>query len=89
MIKTLLIKILPFLVPIIFLIIWYNYQKMVKKTKPKFKQIPLKTMIFISITVFFIGIIYFRVISQIETKGKYVPPYLDNGEVIPGQFINE
>ena len=89
MTKVLLIKILPFLLPVLFLILWYAYQKNIKKVKPNFNQMPIKTMFLIFIIVFFTGIIYFRFVSQIEIDGKYFPPYLKDGNVVPGQFINE
>ncbi len=89
MTKTILIKILPIVLPLLFFLIWYNYRKIKNKTKPKLNEMPLKRMLFISLIVFFSGVIYFRILSQHEIEGKYIPPSLEKGIIVPGHFTNE
>ncbi len=90
MIRTLLVRILPLLVPVILFLVWYYMaRRRAGKTggpQPTWQQAPWGWIAFSGLLVLVIGLVSFRLSIGESPEGTYVPPRLEDGQVIPGHM---
>jgi hypothetical protein len=82
----------PALVPFLLYVIWFLVVRhkaiMEGKPEPHFKDGPLYWMI---ITSLLIAAVCFMLLAMVQqgNKGEYIPPYMDNGKMMPSQIRPE
>lgn len=84
MIRIILFNLLLFSLPFIMLALWLWW---FRGTRPD--QAEMKTWAYASLAGFicmFAGLLFFRFASYAPTESVYVPPSLENGELVSGHF---
>ena len=84
MIRIILFNLLLFSLPFIMLVLWLWW---FRGTRPD--QAEMKTWAYASLAGFICilaGLLFFRFVSYAPTESVYVPPSLENGELVPGHF---
>lgn len=84
MIRIILFNLLLFSLPFIMLALWLWW---FRGTRPD--QAEMKTWAYASLAGFICilaGLLFFRFVSYAPTESVYVPPSLENGELVPGHF---
>ena len=84
MIRIILLNLLLFSLPFIILVLWLWW---FRGTRPD--QAEMKIWAYASLAGFICmlaGLLFFRFASDATTESVYVPPSLENGELVPGHF---
>ena len=84
MIRIILLNLFLFSLPFIMLALWLWW---FRGTRPD--QAEMKTWAYASLAGFICilaGLLFFRFASYAPTGSLYVPPSLENGELVPGHF---
>jgi len=84
MIRIILLNLLLFSLPFIMLALWLWW---FRGTRPD--QAEMKIWTYASLSGFgcmLAGLIFFRFVSDAPTQSVYVPPSVENGELVPGHF---
>ncbi len=88
MIRTLLVRILPFLVPIILFAVWYFLARRragkAGEKAPSWREAPWGWIALSGLLVLALGLAFFRFSTGASPDGTYVPPKYEDGRVIPG-----
>ena len=84
MIRIILLNLLLFSLPFIILVLWLWW---FRGTRPD--QAEMKIWAYASLAGFICmlaGLLFFRFASDATTESVYIPPSLENGELVPGHF---
>lgn len=84
MIRVILFNLLLFSLPFIMLSLWLWW---FRRTRPD--QAEMKIWAYASVAGFAFmlsGLLFFRTVSDAPTGSVYVPPNVENGELVPGHF---
>ena len=88
--KLLLTKILPLLVPIAIYVVWLIHARKKAKTlgqsKPRMREAPWLAMALTGVIILIISLIALGLFTGEKPGGIYIPPHMENGEIIPGQI---
>ncbi len=88
MIRILLVRILPFLVPVILFAAWYYLARRRARrsgeTPPGWREAPWGWIALSGLIVMVAGLAYFRFSTGAAPDGTYVPPKYEDGRIIPG-----
>lgn len=91
MIRTLLTKILPLLVPAALFLLWmWRARRRAAANggkRPPLREAPWVWMAFAGLAVLAAGLVFFRFSTGEPPGGTYVPPHLEDGEVVPGRVV--
>lgn len=84
MIRIILFNLFLFSLPFIMLSVWLWW---FRRTRPD--QVEMKIWAYASVAGFacmFAGLLFFRSVTDAPTGSVYVPPSVENGELVPGHF---
>ena len=88
MIRTLLVRILPFLVPVILFVVWYYLARRragkAGLAPPSWREAPWGWIAGSGLLVLALGLAFFRFSTGASPDGTYVPPKYEDGRIIPG-----
>ena len=96
MIRTLLTVILPLLAPTVAYILWVWFMN--KKKKDEEEKRPLKEwqtwpwvrLVSLGSVLVIISVLAFNIsLGQEDERGRYIPPHMKDGEVVPGRFVTD
>ena len=84
MIRIILFNLFLFSLPFIMLSVWFWW---FRRTRPD--QVEMKIWAYASVAGFacmLAGLLFFRSVTDAPTGSVYVPPSVENGELVPGHF---
>ncbi len=88
--KLLLTKILPLALPILVYLTWLAYaRKRARKTGTSLNQVSDAPWLLIALSgvmVLILGMLALGLLTGEEAGGIYIPPHLENGEVVKGRI---
>lgn len=88
MIRVLLMRFWPVFLPLLLYVLWM-WRRRVRARKlghdvPPFTEGPLGWVTIVTLLLLIIGFIYWGVIAEPTEDGHYIPPQMENGEIMPG-----
>lgn len=91
--KIFLTKILPLLLPLAIYFSWLIYARRkaaaLGQSKPGARDAPWLIIISIGLMVLIGSLIALGIFTGEEPGGVYVPPHMENGEIVPGRIERE
>ena len=88
--KLFLTKILPLLIPLAIYVGWLIYARKRARAlgtaKPSARDAPWPIMLLTGLTVLITGMITLGLFTGEKPGGIYVPPHMENGEIIRGHI---
>ncbi|WP_259781223.1 DUF6111 family protein [Aestuariispira ectoiniformans] len=92
MIRQILTVLVPLVAPTILYMLWIKIRTRKEEALaegqevPEWQKLPWPWLVGIGAVLTVASLLFTGLQADLEDKGKYVPPHMENGELVPGHF---
>lgn len=92
MIRQILTVLLPLVAPTILYLLWVKLRERKEEAiaegqpVPEWQKLPWPWLAGVGAVLTAITLLFTGLQADLDTKGKYIPPHMENGELVPGRF---